>query len=133
MTKYEWERELKRHISALPKSEQAKIFDYYGEIFEDKIEAGMSESEIIREFGNPYDVARRILADFKVETPEGEGEGPEAQEPERKMPKKQADRIADDRPIAPEEETEGRKATAGDTFSRFALRPCCLCLWGSPR
>lgn len=132
MTKYEWERELKRHISALPKSEQAKIFDYYGEIFEDKIEAGMSESEIIREFGNPYDVARRILADFKAETPEEEGEGPEAQEPERKMPKKQADRIADDRPIAPEEETEGRKATAGDTFSRFCVAAVLFVFVGIP-
>lgn len=70
MTKYEWEKELKRHIAALPKSEQTKIFDYYGEIFEDKIEAGMREEDIIYEFGNPFDVAQKILSDYRVEEPE---------------------------------------------------------------
>lgn len=67
MTKYEWERELKRHIAVLPKSEQARIFDYYSEIFEDRIEAGMQEKDIIYEFGNPFDVAQKILSDYRYE------------------------------------------------------------------
>ena len=89
MTKYEWERELKRHISALPKSEQAKIFDYYGEIFEDKIEAGMQEEQIIREFGNPYDVASRILSDFKIEKEKTE-------EPDLSDKKEETKKVTDD-------------------------------------
>lgn len=64
MTKFEWERQLKKGISGLPHSEQQRVLDYYGELFSDKIDAGMSESEIIAEFGNPYDVANRILVDF---------------------------------------------------------------------
>lgn len=67
MTKYEWERELKRHIAVLPKNEQARIFDYYSEIFEDRIEAGMQEKDIIYEFGNPFDVAQKILSDYRYE------------------------------------------------------------------
>lgn len=70
MTKYEWERELKKHIAVLPKSEQTKIFDYYNEIFEDRIEAGMRENDIIYEFGNPFDVAQKILADYRYDETE---------------------------------------------------------------
>ena len=63
MSKYEWEKELKKQLSSLPEEEQKPIFDYYGEMFEDRFESGMSEADIIREFGNPYDVAQKILAD----------------------------------------------------------------------
>lgn len=64
MTKYEWERQLKKGISALPKSEQQRVLDYYNELFADKIDAGLREQYIISEFGNPYDVANKILTDF---------------------------------------------------------------------
>lgn len=64
MTKFEWERQLKKGISGLPDSEQQRVLDYYSELFSDKIDAGMSEREIIAEFGNPYDVANKILVDF---------------------------------------------------------------------
>lgn len=70
MTKYEWERELKKHIAILPQNEQNKIFDYYNEMFEDRIEAGMQEKDIIYEFGNPYDVAQKILIDYRFEETE---------------------------------------------------------------
>lgn len=67
MTKYEWERQLKKGISGLPKSEQQRVLDYYNELFADKIDAGMREQYIIAEFGNPYDVANKILVDFYTE------------------------------------------------------------------
>lgn len=64
MTKYEWERQLKKGISGLPKAEQQRVLDYYNELFADKIDAGLREQYIISEFGNPYDVANKILVDF---------------------------------------------------------------------
>lgn len=67
MTKFEWERQLKKGISGLPKSEQRRVLDYYNELFSDKIDAGMREQEIIAEFGNPYDVANKLLVDYYKE------------------------------------------------------------------
>ncbi len=64
MTKYEWERQLKKGISGLPQGEQQRVLDYYNELFADKIDAHMREQDIIAEFGNPYDVANKILVDF---------------------------------------------------------------------
>lgn len=60
MTKYEWERRLKKCLRDLPSIEQDKVFDYYDELFADKIECGMREEDIIDEFGSPYEVADRI-------------------------------------------------------------------------
>lgn len=64
MTKFEWERQLKKGISGLPKTEQQRVLDYYNELFADKIDAGLREQYIISEFGNPYDVANKILVDY---------------------------------------------------------------------
>lgn len=63
MTKYEWEKELKKALNTLSKEEQRKVFDFYNELFEDKIENEMTESQIISEFGNPRDVADKILGE----------------------------------------------------------------------
>lgn len=73
MTKYEWEKQLKKGISGLPKAEQQRVLDYYNELFADKIDAGLREQYIISEFGNPYDVANKILVDFY----NGDKENPE--------------------------------------------------------
>lgn len=64
MTKYEWDSELKRNIHRLPKAEQERALEFYTELFEDKIESGYTESQIIAEFGNPCDVADKILAEY---------------------------------------------------------------------
>lgn len=64
MTKYEFERELKRGIKSLPAGEAKKAIDYYSELFEDKIERGMSESAIIGEFGSPVEIADRLVQEF---------------------------------------------------------------------
>lgn len=67
MTKYEWEHELRKNIHRLPNDEIARVLDYYDEIFEDNIERGKSELDIIREFGNPADVADKIMSEYDGE------------------------------------------------------------------
>lgn len=64
MTKYEWESELRRNIIALPPDELKRIFEYYDELFADKAESGKSETQIVSEFGNPADVARKLLSEY---------------------------------------------------------------------
>lgn len=64
MTKYEWEKELKRNIHRLPDDEIARVLEYYNELFEDNIERGKSEREIVSEFGNPCDVADKIMSEY---------------------------------------------------------------------
>lgn len=64
MTKYEWESELKKKIKRLPKDEQNRVIDYYNELFEDRIEMGWQERQIIANFGTPSEVAARLLSDY---------------------------------------------------------------------
>lgn len=64
MTKKEWSKQLKRNLKELPKSERERITDYFDEMFSDKADAGMSEAEILLEFGSPYDAAQKLLAEY---------------------------------------------------------------------
>ncbi|MDE7395611.1 MAG: DUF1700 domain-containing protein [Clostridiales bacterium] len=63
MTKYEWERELEKNLHTLPKDEIKRVLEYYNELFIDKIERGGTETSVIAEFGNPFDVANKIIAE----------------------------------------------------------------------
>ena len=63
MTKREWEKKLGKSMKSLSKNEVARVIAYYDELYEDKVESGMSEEEIIREFGDPSDAAAKILGD----------------------------------------------------------------------
>lgn len=75
MTKYEWECELKKNIRNLPEAEIKRVMEYYTELFMDKAERGANEGAIISEFGNPVDVADKILSEYYVERgAKGEGE-----------------------------------------------------------
>lgn len=67
MTKYEWERELKRNLARLPIDEQNRALAFYDELFADKAEQGYSEREVVKEFGNPFDVATAIIRDYETE------------------------------------------------------------------
>jgi uncharacterized membrane protein len=64
MTKFEWDRQLKKGIASLPDTEQMRVVDFYNELFADKLELNMREEEIIAEFGNPMDVANRLIVDY---------------------------------------------------------------------
>ena len=67
MTKYEWETELKKNIHRLPPDEIKRVMEYYGELFDDYAERGKRETEIIHEFGNPVDVADKIMSEYDAE------------------------------------------------------------------
>lgn len=61
MNKREWERRFLKELQPLAGKERNEALEYYREIYGDKIDAGFSEEEILREFGNPEDCARKIL------------------------------------------------------------------------
>jgi uncharacterized membrane protein len=63
MKKKAWEGQLKRLLWPLSPDERQSALTYYNEMYSDKIEAGMSEEEIIAEFGFPEDCAERILTE----------------------------------------------------------------------
>lgn len=64
MKRKDWNKKLKKRLSRLPREERDRILSYYGEMFDDKAESGMSEEEILREFGAPADVAARFLSEY---------------------------------------------------------------------
>ena len=68
MTRIEWENELKKNMKGLPESEQTRVLEYYNEMFADGIEFGKSEKQLIAEFGNPSDVAYKILSEYDGES-----------------------------------------------------------------
>lgn len=63
MTYIKWQDELEGYLGNLSREEKEKVFAYFAEMYADKRDAGISEKEIIEEFGAPYDVAKRILAE----------------------------------------------------------------------
>lgn len=83
MTKYEWESGLKKGIASLPLAEKQRVLEYYDEIFSDKAEQGMKEEEIVAEFGNPYEAAAKILADYYGDSAKTEVEPSKAEEPHK--------------------------------------------------
>lgn len=118
MTKYEWETELKKNIHRLPKSEQDKALEYYNELFMDKAESGRSETQIIAEFGNPCDVADKILAEYQydlrapepVETPAPVKDRPtEPPQPSEEKASK----------LSPQAEPPKKKETVVDSVGNF--------------
>lgn len=63
MTYIQWRDELNSYLGSMPTEEKEKVFSYFAEMYADKRDAGLSEEEIVAEFGAPYDVARRILSE----------------------------------------------------------------------
>lgn len=103
MTKWEWESELRRCLSRLNAAEQERILGYYGELFDDKIDAGMTEEQITAAFGNPSDVAEQILAGYPYELHEARAdELPQKDRPNDMKPEK-------DRPNERQDDTQAKK------------------------
>ncbi|MDE6075096.1 MAG: DUF1700 domain-containing protein [Clostridia bacterium] len=61
MTYIKWKDEVESYLVGMPQDEKQKLFSYFSEMYADKRDAGISEAQIIEEFGAPYDVAKRIL------------------------------------------------------------------------
>lgn len=70
MTYIKWKDEVESYLGNLSDGERQKVLSYFAEMYADKRDAGKSEEQIIEEFGAPYDVAKRILADSKDSPPE---------------------------------------------------------------
>ncbi len=66
MTKYEWDRRLRKALKELPADERTRVFEYYDELFEDRMDGGAKEEAIIAAFGEPEAAAKKILADYKA-------------------------------------------------------------------
>ena len=67
MNKEQFLRELNDKLKAMPKSERADILADYEEHFQFGAEAGKSDAEIIAGLGRPHQIARELLADFRIE------------------------------------------------------------------
>ena len=63
MTYQKWEEELLGHLGSIPESERSEACEYYREIFGDKSDAGIEESKILEEFGDPRICAERIICE----------------------------------------------------------------------
>ena len=61
MTYNEWRDELKKNLLSVSERERQRVLDYYAEAYADRRDAGLSERQIIEDFGAPYDAAQRIL------------------------------------------------------------------------
>lgn len=61
MTRSQWEKKLRKKLSALPADERNRILEYYDELYCDKRDAGLREEEILKEFGPPEDAAARAV------------------------------------------------------------------------
>ncbi len=88
MTYVQWESEFEKCIGSLPKNEKDEIIGYYREIYADKREAGLSDEEIIKNFGEPMLAAAKILMENSTE--EKDSKGAEAAEPSAEANKSEA-------------------------------------------
>lgn len=61
MNKNEWFEKFEAELGAILSDEKDKAKEYYEELFADKQEQGVSEEDIISEFGSPEAAAKKIL------------------------------------------------------------------------
>ena len=69
MTYNDWEKRLKRLLKPLPLEEKESAVGYYKEMYNDKLDAGLSPEEILEEFGSPKSCAERILTENGLPAP----------------------------------------------------------------
>ena len=55
-----WERELKKELATISKTERDRTIEFYREMKDEKLSRGQSEEEITAEFGSPRECARRV-------------------------------------------------------------------------
>ena len=72
MTYIEWEGELLKCLKSLPESESNEIISYYREMYGDRRDAGLSDDEIVKNFGEPMLCAAKILMESASESEIGE-------------------------------------------------------------
>ena len=57
----EWRDEFEHFLGALERDERERILAYYGEMYADKRDSGLTEEQAVAEFGAPYDATKKIL------------------------------------------------------------------------
>lgn len=87
MTYIQWEREFQKCIKSLPEQEKQEIIGYYRELYADKREEGLSDDEIIKNFGTPMLCAATIMMD-------NASDEKESSETEKKLPPTQKEKKA---------------------------------------
>jgi uncharacterized membrane protein len=68
MNKSEFLSELKRKISDMPYNDVEKTIQYYGEIIDDRIEAGEKEEDVIASLGSIDDISKNLHVDQPMGT-----------------------------------------------------------------
>ena len=63
MKKQELLTALWKQLSDMPNSDVERSLDYYSEMIDDRVEAGMSEEEAVAEIGSVEEAAKQIMAD----------------------------------------------------------------------
>lgn len=64
MTRSNFLKALGHGLRGIERDERKRLLDYYGELFDDKLEEGKTEEEIIAEFGGIDGLKATILADY---------------------------------------------------------------------
>lgn len=57
----DWHDQFEACLSKLNREERERALAYYGEMYADMRDSGMSEEEIVAEFGSPCDAAKKII------------------------------------------------------------------------
>lgn len=65
MTKNEFVRKLKMKLSRLPKGDVEERIAFYSEMIDDRVEAGLSESEAVKDIGTVESVALQIKEEIQ--------------------------------------------------------------------
>ena len=66
MNKQEFIAALRSRLSGLPKEDVEERLGFYGEMIDDRIEDGLSETEAVRDIGNIDDIASQIIGDIPL-------------------------------------------------------------------
>lgn len=67
MTKYNFLNELDRRLAKLPEADRKEIMRDYEEHFENALEAGKTDEEVIATLGSVEKIAKEVAADYHVE------------------------------------------------------------------
>lgn len=57
----EWCEQFESYLGQLTNEERERALAYYGEMYADMRDSGMTEEDIVAEFGAPYDAAKKII------------------------------------------------------------------------
>ena len=113
MTYKLWEESLLNYLKSLSKEEKEEILSYYREMYNDKRDTGIPESEIVDSFGDPMIAAARILK-------EGADEPAEAEVKHSEMPRRLDKKLSEEAaaPVSNKKE-EKQGGSGGISASRI--------------